>query len=115
MADGWIVGQIAFIYAFNKVKPAEIVDKLISLIIDIVTPGRGAGESNWWMRGLRSLEQSAERTRRELDIRSDLRQWDEEFPFAHHELIVRYAVGALASTAAIFIYGKARGMIYRKR
>jgi len=68
-----------------------------------------------WMRGLRSLEQSAERTRREIDIRSDLRRWDEEFPFIHHELVVRYLVGALASTAALLLYDRARWLTSRKR
>ena len=54
--------------------PAEIVDKAIELFLDIVTPGRGAGEKSWFMRGLRTLEQTAERTSRELDIRADLRR-----------------------------------------
>lgn len=49
------------------------------------------------MRGWRSLEQSAERKSRELEIRSDLRQWDEQYPEFHHELLVRYAAGFLAS------------------
>ena len=39
------------------------------------------------MRGLRSIQQTSERAQRELEIRSDLRRWDEEFPFMHHELI----------------------------
>jgi hypothetical protein len=30
-----------------QVKPAKIVDKAIAFWLDIVTPGRGAGESNW--------------------------------------------------------------------
>ena len=40
-----------------------------------------------WTRGLRRIQQSSERVQRELDIRADLRRWDEEFPFMHHELV----------------------------
>jgi len=68
----WLCGQAAFIYAFNKVsqfytplsvelqhnltlhlssfkqvKPAAIVDTIVEAVVDILVPGRGAGESNW--------------------------------------------------------------------
>ena len=62
-----------------------------------------------WMRGLRSLEQNAEKIDRELRIRSELRKWDEEFPYFHHEMVVRYAAGFLASSAAMLLYGFIRG------
>jgi len=61
------------------------------------------------MRGLRSLEQNAEKIDREIQIRSELRKWDNEFPYFHHEMIVRYAAGFLASSAAILLYGFIRG------
>jgi hypothetical protein len=102
--DGWIVGQISFWYTVNIVKPAQIVDKCIQVFLDLFVPGRGAGESNWMMRGYRSLEQGAERTQREIDIRSQLRQWDNDFPEIHHELIVRWVCGAIASVAVTSIY-----------
>jgi len=31
-----------------KIKPAAIVDKIVEAAIDVLVPGRGAGESNWW-------------------------------------------------------------------
>lgn len=61
------------------------------------------------MRGLRHIEQHAERTQRELDIRSNLREWDNEFPYAHHELIIRYAAGILASNLAVIAVSWIRG------
>lgn len=67
-------------------------------------PGRGAGESNWFYRGLRNLEQNVDKTSRELDIRTELRNWDEHYPWIHHELIIRYVAGGLASTMAMFLY-----------
>jgi len=44
-----------------------------------------------------------------MEIRSNLAQWDEEFPFMHHELILRYAAGFAASTVALTIYDMIRG------
>jgi hypothetical protein len=61
------------------------------------------------MKSLRNLEQNAEKIDREMRIRSELRRWDEEFPYFHHELVVRYAAGFLASSAAILVYGFIRG------
>eukprot|EP00956_Cyclotella_meneghiniana_P015658 scaffold24111_cov87-Cyclotella_meneghiniana.AAC.2 len=62
-SSDWLCGQIAFIYAFNKVrkkdryshsvrcfasvKPAQVVDKIVEIAVDILVPGRGAGEGNW--------------------------------------------------------------------
>ncbi|KAL7550869.1 hypothetical protein ACHAWF_014075 [Thalassiosira exigua] len=43
----WLCGQVAFVYAFNKVRPATFVDKIIQSAVDVLVPGRGAGESNW--------------------------------------------------------------------
>ena len=56
------------------------------------------------MRGLRTLEQTAERTSRELDIRADLRRWDENYPEIHHEWIVRLLSGAVVSMAMTSLY-----------
>jgi hypothetical protein len=56
------------------------------------------------MRGLRVIEVNSERAARELDIRRDLREWDLTFPQIHHELIVRYLCGAVASVGVTFIY-----------
>ena len=30
-----------------QVKPAQIVDKMIEVAVDILVPGKGAGEGNW--------------------------------------------------------------------
>ena len=56
------------------------------------------------MSAMRSLEQTADRASRELDIRSDLRRWDNEHPEIHHELIVRYLCGAAISIVATAVY-----------
>jgi hypothetical protein len=47
---------------------------------------------------------------KELDIRGELRNWDSEFPFFHHELIVRYAAGFLASAVAVAAFGQVRSL-----
>ena len=57
-----------------------------------------------WMRGIRSVQRNSEKIDREFEIRSDLASWDREFPFMHHELIVRYAAGFLASSLAVTLY-----------
>ena len=56
------------------------------------------------MKSWRSIEQKAERTSKELDIRSELRNWDEQFPMLHHELIIRYLSGACASYISSIAY-----------
>mmetsp|Transcript_1895 Transcript_1895/g.2725 ORF Transcript_1895/g.2725 Transcript_1895/m.2725 type:complete len:116 (+) Transcript_1895:39-386(+) len=108
--DESIISFATFAWAFNKIKPAQVVDKLIEILVKVVTPGRGTGESSWWMKGIRSIGQSAEKAQREMEIRANLRQWDEEFPFMHHEMIVRYAAGFLASSVAVMIYDTIRGL-----
>ncbi len=50
-----------------------------------------------------------------MELRSHLAQWDEEFPFVHHELIVRYAAGLLASSVALAAYDMLKGDSRRKR
>jgi len=102
--DSWVVGQTAFWYAVREVKPAEIVDRVVVFWLDLVTPGRGAGQSQWWMSAWRSLEQTSERVTRELDIRSELRLWDDEHPAIHHELILRFLCGAVVSIAVTAFY-----------
>eukprot|EP01082_Thalassiosira_pseudonana_P006281 g5898.t1.1.5e174189 g5898 g5898.t1 contig20:391916-392433(-) len=90
----WLCGQLAFIYSFNKVKPAVIVDKLIEIAVDIIVPGRGAGESNLFMRNLRSFERDGDRISKELGtftfvlfywsryvIVNATKHWDCSFPF----------------------------------
>mmetsp|Transcript_2987 Transcript_2987/g.4595 ORF Transcript_2987/g.4595 Transcript_2987/m.4595 type:complete len:116 (+) Transcript_2987:85-432(+) len=99
-----IISTGSFFYGFNMIRPAEIVDRIIAFAVDIITPGGGAGESTWWMRGFRNVQRGSQRIEKEMEIRSNLSQWDEDFPFMHHELIVRYAAGLLASTAALTIY-----------
>ena len=49
--DSWVVGQVSFWYTVRKVKPAAIVDKVIEFFLDVVVPGRGAGESTWYVTG----------------------------------------------------------------
>ena len=120
-----------------QIKPAVIVDKLIEAVVDVLVPGKGAGESNWFWRNLRSLERDSDRSKcfstwsfsqnktfmlnfasfslrssvsKELDIRQELRNWDREFPFFHHELIVRYAAGFLASAVAVSAFGQLRSL-----
>ncbi|CAJ1953380.1 unnamed protein product [Cylindrotheca closterium] len=102
--DSWVISQVSFWYTVNKVKPAQVVDKVIELFLDIVTPGRGAGENSWLMKGWRSIEQSFDRADREIEIRNDLRRWDNQFPEIHHELIVRWLSGAVVSIAVTSIY-----------
>ena len=102
--DNWILSQISFWFTVRKVKPAQIVDQIISFWLDITVPGRGAGENNGVMRVVRSVQQGAERTQAELDIRSSLCQWDNDFPEIHHELIVRWGCGLLASIFVSSLY-----------
>lgn len=87
-----------------EIQPAVIVDKVIDFWMDLVTPGRGAGQRDWWQRMGRQLEQTVNRTQREMEIRRDLRQWDNEHPQIHHELIVRWVCGAVVSVAATNLY-----------
>ena len=67
------------------------------------------------MRAVRTLEQSGERATREMDIRRDLRRWDQENPELHHEMIVRYACGALVSIAATSFYNSLRRPSHYRR
>lgn len=92
----------------SQVKAATIVDKLIAFWVDLCTPGRGAGESTWWMQSIRTVSQSTERTSREMDIRNTLRQWDRDHPQIHHELILRYLCGAFVSVACTSFYNAIR-------
>lgn len=102
--DNWIVSQISFWFTVRKVKPAQIVDQIINFWLDVTIPGRGAGESNGVMRVYRSVEQGVERTQAELDLRANLRKWDNDFPEIHHELIVRWGCGLLASIVVGSLY-----------
>lgn len=61
-------------------------------------------------RNLRSLERDSDRISKELDIRAELRNWDREFPFFHHEMIVRYAAGFLASAVAVTTFGQIKAL-----
>ena len=45
--DSWVVGQLAFWYTVYEVNPTTIVDKLIGMWVDLVVPGRGAGQASW--------------------------------------------------------------------
>jgi hypothetical protein len=53
---------------------------------------------------MRSLEQGGERYSREIEIRTELRRWDREYPQIHHELIVRWLAGAVVSMVATSLY-----------
>lgn len=61
-------------------------------------------------RNLRSLERDSDRISKELDIRAELRNWDREFPFFHHEMIVRYAAGFLASAVAVTAFSQIKAL-----
>lgn len=63
-----------------------------------------ASTCNRWQRGWRQIEQTAERTSREMDIRTELRNWDTQYPEIHHELIVRWVSGAVVSLVITSIY-----------
>mmetsp|Transcript_24286 Transcript_24286/g.27163 ORF Transcript_24286/g.27163 Transcript_24286/m.27163 type:complete len:118 (-) Transcript_24286:161-514(-) len=102
--DNWIVSQVSFWFTVRKIKPAQIVDEGIRLFLDLTIPGRGTGENNWIMRGVRSLEMGGERIQKEMDLRSQLRDWDSQFPEIHHEMIVRWICGAIASGVVTSIY-----------
>jgi hypothetical protein len=41
---------------------------------------------------------------RELEIRTDLRRWDNDYPELHHELIVRWVAGAAVSVLVTSLY-----------
>lgn len=56
------------------------------------------------MRGIRSAQRGSQKIEKEMELRSHLSQWDEQFPYMHHEMIIRYAAGFLASTLALTIY-----------
>lgn len=113
--DSWVVSQVSFWYTVRKIKPSQIVDKAIEIFLDLVVPGRGAGESNWWMSGFRTIEQGAERTQREMDIRADLRRWDNDFPELHHELLVRWVAGAVVSMVVTSLYNSLKPQSNRSR
>lgn len=66
------------------------------------------------MREWRNLEQSSVKYQREMDIRSQLRQWDEDFPWMHHELIVRYIAGLVVSGVVVSLYQSIRGQNRKK-
>jgi hypothetical protein len=84
------------------------------MFLDIVTPGRGAGENNIFMKGWRAVEQGFDRTDREIEIRNDLRRWDNQFPEIHHELIVRWLSGAVVSMAVTSFYNAMKPRPRRK-
>ena len=70
-------------------------------------PGRGAGESDWFRRNVRSFQKKLDIR---YDIRTELRNWDREFPYFPHEIIVRYAAGFVASAVAIAVWGQLRSL-----
>jgi len=101
--DTWIVSQVSFWFIVRKVKPAHIVDQCINFFLDIAIPGRGAGQNNWIMRGVRNVQISTERTQRELDIRTNLRSWDNQFPEIHHELVIIHIANMYYPIIAFFL------------
>lgn len=109
-----IISVASFSWGFHSVRPAEIVDRIIAFAVDVLTPGGGAGESTWWMKGFRNVQRGSQKIEKEMEIRSHLAEWDDDMPFLHHELIVRYAAGLLASTAALTVYDLFRGSNKRR-
>lgn len=65
---------------------------------------------NRFWRNIRSLERDSDKISKELDIRADLRNWDREFPYFHHELIIRYVAGFMASAMAVAAWGQLRSL-----
>ncbi len=65
---------------------------------------------NRFWRNIRSLERDSDKISKELDIRAELRNWDREFPYFHHELIIRYFAGFLASAMAVAAWGHLRSL-----
>ena len=65
---------------------------------------------NRFWRNIRSLERDSDKISKELDIRADLRNWDREFPYFHHELIIRYFAGFMASAMAVAAWGQLRDL-----
>lgn len=86
--------------------PTKIVDNLIAIWLDLTIPGGGVGERSFWMSGWRMLQQTERRASKEMEIRNDLYRWDCENPQCHHELIVRYLCGALASLVCTCVYNE---------
>lgn len=84
------------------------MDKLIQIAVELIVPGRGAGESNWMMKNWRAFEQGTEKSQREMEIRNNLRKWDQQVPEFHHELMVRYLSGVVASSIVSGIYSMFR-------
>ena len=66
-------------------------------------------------RNIRSLERDSDRIAKELDIRAELRNWDNEFPYFHHEMVVRYIAGFMASAVAVAAWGQLRSLFSTKR
>ena len=63
-------------------------------------------------RAYRTIDQTRTRTTRELDIRRDLRNWDNQYPEIHHELIVRWVVGALVSVTVTSFYNSFKRALF---
>ena len=102
-------------FRLSQINPAVVVDAAIAVFLDVMVPGRGMGERNWLMKNWRNLEQSAEKASWEVDIRDAIRRWDERCPLLHHELIVRYVAGSLASTFVSAIFDIFRPPSHRRR
>lgn len=55
------------------------------------------------MRGVRTVQISTERTQKELDIRTNLRSWDNQFPEIHHELVIIHIANMYYPMIAFFL------------
>ena len=95
--------------------PVKVIDKCVEIAVDMMVPGKGSGESNWMMKQYRSVSQSATRQQKELEIRNELRNWDEQVPWFHTELIVRCAAGVVARGLVLSIYQMIRGNERQRR
>jgi hypothetical protein len=115
MDAGSFLGTLAFALAYYKVPPVKVIDKCVEIAVDMMVPGKGSGESNWMMKQYRDLSQSATRQQKELEIRNELRNWDEQVPWFHAELIVRCAAGVVARGLVLSIYQMIRGNDRQRR
>lgn len=95
----YLLSGLTFMWAFNKVRPARVVDTIIEFVHDIFMPGRGTGGF------MKRMEKSAVG----IVVRNELKLWDEAYPFVHHELLIRWCTGLLASSVAMCTYNFLRG------
>lgn len=75
----------------------------------MVPKGGTEENSSWWRQQYQNLSQNAARQQKELEIRDEIRKWDEEIPWLHVDVIVRCAAGVLARGLVLSLYQSLRG------